>query len=560
MTLLTAAAKAPHIDWAGISSLLALFAGAVVVLLVGLLRARVARETVVPFLTLVAFAASIGLAIWQWDDDGSLMSGALALDPLAMVGVIGVGVAGIAAVLLSIGATAPREAAHGEYHSMLLVAAAGMAIFVGAQNLVTTFLGLELLSIPLYILAATELHRRRSLEAGMKYLIVGSVGSATLLYGFALIFGATGELDYGAIARSVATQGLGDDALMLGGVAMVVVGLAFKASVAPFHQWTPDVYEGAPTPVTAFMATATKVAALIAFLRLFDVALVGTSGTWAPALAALAAIAMIVGNVGALGQSSLKRILAFSSVAQAGYMLVGVVVGTKLGVQATVFYVLTYVVMTIAAFAVVEAAERETGHDGLSALAGLGRRRPLHAVALTLSMLGLAGVPATVGFIAKLRIVQAAADGDYTWLAIVLVVGSMISFVYYLRVVARLWSDEPAGAEVAARPAAGAAGDGSAAPAATVVPRDAESSRPGGATRVGGVAAGLPGGTRSGGRSATGVPAAAGGATAIERPAPRLPMTVVAAVAGAAIVVLGVVPGPLMTVVEDVARAVPGLF
>jgi NADH-quinone oxidoreductase subunit N len=527
MIAVTAAAKAPHIDWAGLSSLLALFAGAVVVLLVGLLRSRAARETVVPALTLVAFAASIGLAIWQWDDQGSLMSGALALDPLALIGVIGVGVAGIAAVLLSVGATAPREAAHGEYHAMMLVAAAGMAIFVGAQNLVTTFLGLELLSIPLYVLAATELHRRRSLESGMKYLIVGSVGSATFLYGLALIFGATGQLDYGAIAAAVNTEGLGDDPLMLGGVAMAIVGLAFKASVAPFHQWTPDVYEGAPTPVTAFMATATKVAALIAFLRLFDVALVGLSDTWAPVLAALAAIAMIVGNVGALGQSSLKRLLAFSSIAQAGYMLVGVVVATKLGVQATVFYVLTYVVMTAAAFAAVEAAERESGHDGTSALAGLGRRRPLLAVALTLSMLGLAGVPATVGFIAKLRIVQSAVDGDYAWLAIVLVVGSMISFVYYLRVVARIWTDdaeEHAGQTVAVE-------------APEQVP------------------------VRTG--DAASVPAAAAAGErrpAVVADAPRLPIAILAAVSGAAIVVLGVVPGPLMNVVEDVARAVPGLF
>ena len=528
-----AAAKAPHIDWAGLSSLLALFAGAIVVLLVGLLRARVARQTVVPALTIVAFAASVGLAIWQWDEDGSLMSGALALDPLALIGVIGVGVAGIAAVLLSIGATAPREAAHGEYHAMLLVAAAGMAMFVGAQNLVTTFLGLELLSIPLYVLSATELHRRRSLESGLKYLIVGSVGSATLLYGFALIYGATGHLDYGAIARAVGEEGIGNDPLMLGGVAMVVVGMAFKSSVAPFHQWTPDVYEGAPTPVTAFMATATKVAALIAFLRLFDVALVGTSDSWGPALAALAAIAMIVGNVGALGQSSLKRLLAFSSVAQAGYMLVGVVVATKLGVEATVFYVLTYVVMTAAAFAVVEVAERDTGHDGIGALAGLGRRRPLHGVALTLSMLGLAGVPATVGFVAKLRIVQAAADGDYTWLAIVLVVGSMISFVYYLRVVAQVWADEePAGSAVAVRSQ----------PVEVEAPEAL-------ATRT--IAA-----------DPHGAPAAAapGGASVVVSDAPRLPMTILAVVAGAAIVVLGVIPGPLMDVVGDVARAVPGLF
>lgn len=506
-----AAVKAPHIDWAGLSPVLALFAGAVVVLLVGLLRARVARETVVPFLSIVAFAAAIGLSIWQWDEQGSLMSGALALDPLALFGTIGVAASGIAAVLLSVKATAPREAAHGEYHAMLLVAAAGMAIFAGAQNLITTFLGLELLSIPLYILAATELYRRRSLEAGMKYLIVGSVGSATLLYGFALIFGATGALDYGAIAEAVSAQDLSNDPLLLGGVAMVIVGMAFKASVAPFHQWTPDVYEGAPTPVTAFMATATKVAIMIAFIRLFDVALIGTADVWGPALAALAAIAMIVGNVGALGQTSMKRLLAFSSVAQAGYMLVGIVVGTQLGAQATVFYVLAYIVMTAAAFAVVDAAERETGSDSSASLVGLGRRRPLHAVALTASMLGLAGVPATIGFVAKLRMVQAGVDGGYTWLAIVLVVGSMISFVYYLRVVARIWAEEP------------------------------------------GVAVDEP-------VDASDVPESLAGRAPHASETARLPATVVAVVAGAAIVVLGVVPGPLMNAVEAINSALPHLF
>ena len=531
MNAVSAAVKAPHIDWAGLSPVLALLAGAIVVLLVGLLRSRVSREGVVPVLSIVAFAAAIGLSVWQWDEDGSLMSGALALDPLALICTIGVAVAGIAAVLLSLGATAPREAAHGEYHAMLLVSAAGMALFGGATNLITTFLGLELLSIPLYILAATELHRRRSLESGMKYLIVGSVGSATLLYGFALIFGATGALDYTAIAAAVADQDLGRDALMLGGVAMVVVGLAFKASVAPFHQWTPDVYEGAPTPVTAFMATATKVAALIAFLRLFDVALVGTSGVWGPVLAVLAAIAMIVGNVGALGQDSMKRLLAFSSVAQAGYMLVGVVVGTQLGTQATVFYVLTYVVMTIAAFAVVEAAERETGHDGSAAISGLGRRHPLHAIALTISMLALAGVPATVGFIAKLRIVQAAVDADYSWLAIVLVIGSMISFAYYLRVIARVWTDAPE--------------EGAEHSTAVVAVEEPERLPMTSSEAGGGAAAAAGGGTRN---------------PVVVADAPRLPATALAVVSGAAIVVLGVVPGPLMDAVGDVVRAVPGLF
>jgi NADH-quinone oxidoreductase subunit N len=220
----------------------------------------------------------------------------------------------------------------------------------------------------------------------------------------------------------------------------VVVGFAFKASVAPFHQWTPDVYEGAPTPITAFMATATKAAALGVFLRFFDVAVIGAQDTWAPMLAALATITIIVGNIGALGQSSLKRMLGYSGVAQAGYMLVGVVVGTQLGVQATVLYIVIYLAMNLAAFAVIVAVEREgDSRDDISGLAGLGRRAPWLAWPMTIAMLALAGIPGTVGFIGKFQLIHALVNGQYTWLAIVLVVGSMISLGYYLRVVATMW-------------------------------------------------------------------------------------------------------------------------
>ncbi len=515
--------QAPDVGWAGLSPLLALLTGAVVVLLVGLMRSRAARYVVVPALTLVSLGAAIGLALWQWDERGTMVADALALDPIYLFAIVGVAVAGVVGVLLSFGANAPRETAHGEYHALLLVAAGGMVVFAGAQNLIAAFLGLELLSIPLYVLAASELRKRRSLESGLKYLIVGSVGSATLLYGFAMIFGATGTTDYAGIAAAISQQDLGSDPLLLAGVAFAIVGLAFKASVAPFHQWTPDVYEGAPTPVTAFMATATKVAALLAMIRLFDVALPGASNVWGPLLAILAAIAMIVGNVGALGQGSLKRLLAFSSIAQAGYMLVGVVVGTQLGAEATVFYVLAYVVMTAAAFAVVDGAERETGHDGSAGLIGLGQRRPLHAIALSVALLGLAGLPGTVGFVAKLRLVQAGVDGGYTWLMIVLVVGSMISFVYYLGVIAQVWST---GEQTGVVPAGG----GASAPAV--------------AGPAGAVATDL-------------------GAAAIPSSSARpslLPATIVAAVAAAAVVVLGIVPGPLMTAVEAVRDALPGIF
>src|SRR4051794_27651401 len=364
----------------------------------GLLRGRITREGIVPVLTIVSFGAALGLGVWQWDVDKEVVSGALKIDNLTVAMTWIFCVAGIATVLLSWRAAAPREAAHGEYYALILTGAAGMLVLSAAINAVTVFLGYELLSIPLYVLCATEMRRRTSLEAGLKYLIVGSVGSATLLYGLAMIYGATGTTDFGGIAHALATKDLGGDVLLLTGMALALVGIAFKASVAPFHQWTPDVYEGAPTPVTAFMAVATKAAAMALALRFFNTPLVHSQPDWAPAMAALAAVTIIVGNVGAIGQTSVKRLLAWSSVAQAGYMLGGVLVSSSLGTQATVFYLAVYLAMNLAAFSVVIARERETTlGDDVSAFEGIGRTRPWLAWPLTLSMLGLAGIPATAG-------------------------------------------------------------------------------------------------------------------------------------------------------------------
>jgi NADH-quinone oxidoreductase subunit N len=454
--LATAHVHGPHVDWAGISPLLALLGGAVVVLMAGLLRARLAREAAVPLLTLVALGAAIGCAIWQWDSRESLISGALRLDPLTLVATLLLCIGAAATVLLSWRSVAPREAAHGEYYALLLSTCAGMFVLAAAQNLVSVFLGIELLSIPLYVLCATEMRRERSLEAGLKYLIIGSVGSATLLYGSALIYGATGSTDFAAIAHAVG--GVRDDVLLLSGISLAIVGLAFKSSVAPFHQWTPDVYEGAPTPVTAFMAVATKVAAFAVILRLFDVALLGAAHSWRPAFAALATITILAGNVGALTQSSLKRLMAWSSVAQAGYMLAGVVVASRLGVKATMFYLAVYLFMNLAAFAVIVARERETLlGDDIAAFEGIGSSRPLLAIPMTLSMLGLAGIPATAGFVGKFYLIDALVNGGYTWLGIVIVVGSMISLAYYLRVAAVMWSspERAAGGAVLTDPRTG---------------------------------------------------------------------------------------------------------
>jgi NADH-quinone oxidoreductase subunit N len=455
MTLATATLKGPHVDFAGLSPLIALLGGAVIVLLVGLLGSRWVRAQLVPALSLAALGAALGLTIWQWNAQKSIVSGALAIDDLSLVLNLVLIAGGACTVLLAWRSLAAREAAHGEFHALLLTSIGGMSLLASAQNTVMLFVGLELLSIPLYVLCATEMKRERSLESGLKYLIIGSVGSATLLYGLALIYGATGATGFTAIAGALSSGGLASDPLTLTGIALCVAGLCFKASIAPFHQWTPDVYEGAPTPVTAFMAVATKAAALGVFLRLFDVALISAQNDWGPALAVLATITILAGNVGALGQSSLKRMLAYSSVAQAGYMLAGVVVASKLGVQATVFYLAVYVAMNMASFAVIVAREREIGTsptqtppaqgDSIDALAGLGRERPWLAWPMTISMLALAGIPATAGFIGKFYLIDAAVSGGYTWLGVAIVMGSMVSLGYYLPVIAAMWMREAPG-------------------------------------------------------------------------------------------------------------------
>jgi NADH-quinone oxidoreductase subunit N len=439
---LVAAAKGPAIDYLGISPLLATAGGSIVVLMAGLFRGRAVQRVFTPLLTIGAFAAAIVLAIVAWEPGHvkPTIAGALTIDTLGLGLVVVCAAAGIVAVVLSLRSDAVRDAGAGEYYALLLGSVAGMIVLVEASSLVSVFVGIELLSIPLYVLCATELRREPSLEAGLKYLVIGSVGSATLLFGLAMIYGATGATRFAAIGDSIGRTVPLHDPLLLTGIALAATGLAFKASVAPFHQWTPDVYQGAPTPITTFMAVATKAAAFGIFLRLFTYALASVQLDCGPALAALAAVTIVVGNVGAIPQRSLKRMLAWSGVAQAGYLLAGVVVGTRLGVQATAFYLAVYLVMNVAAFAVVIARERVSEHgDDIASLANLGQASPWLAWPMTISMLALAGFPATGGFIGKFYLIDASVSGDYTWLGIMIVIGSMISLGYYLRVIAVMW-------------------------------------------------------------------------------------------------------------------------
>jgi NADH-quinone oxidoreductase subunit N len=434
--------QAPEIDYLALAPIIATLGGSIVVLMVGLLPGRAVQNALMPALTIAALITATVFAIVNWapGEVAPIVEGALVMDSLALGLSILFYAAGLVAVLLSLRSAGVPEAGGGEYHSLLLASVTGMTVLVAADNLISLFVGFELLSIPLYVLCGSRVRQEQSLESGLKYLVIGSVGSATLLYGLALVYGATGATDFPAIAAAIGEEIGVTDPLFLTGVALAATGLAFKASSAPFHQWTPDVYEGAPTPITAFMAVATKAAAFGVFLRLFHDALLAAQPEWAPALAALAAVTIVIGNAGAIAQSSLKRMLAWSSVGQAGYMLVGVVVGTQLGLQATAFYLAVYLLMNVAAFAVVVARERVSEHgDGIRSVEGLGAASPWLAWPMTIAMLGLAGLPLTAGFFGKFYLIDAAVQAGWEWLGVAIVVGSMISLVYYLRVVATMW-------------------------------------------------------------------------------------------------------------------------
>jgi NADH-quinone oxidoreductase subunit N len=506
------ALQAPHIDYAGLSPILALTGGICVTLLLGLARGPGTR-TMVTTTALLTLVAATTLTGWQLGENKSLVEGALRADDLALALNLVFFVSAAFALVLSLREPDARARNLGDYSALLLASVTGMTVLAGSTNLITLFLGIELLSIPLYVLCAIDLARRTSLEAGLKYLVIGSVGSATLLYGLAFVYGATGSTDFGEIAATIGAGGVLGDPLLLTGIALAATGLAFKASVAPFHQWTPDVYQGAPTPVTAFMAVATKAAAFAILLRFFDVALLPAKDDWDVALAALAVASIVIGNVGAIGQDSLKRLLAYSGVAQAGYMLAGVVVASSIGLKSVVFYLLVYLLMNVAAFAVVIARERETDlGDDIESVAGIGASRPALAWPLTISMIALAGLPGTAGFIGKFFLIEASVEGGFTWLGVVIVVGSMVSLAYYLRVVAAVWM-RPGAEPARVRPAA--------------------------------------------------APVIAGGSpeaetTLFSRLGPTVEAEAIAVVTAAAVIGFGIVPSPLLDLASNAARAVFG--
>lgn len=366
----------------------------------------------------------------------------LIMDSFAALATAIVGVGAFLCVLLSITYLRVLHIDHGEYYALLLLATAGMFVMVASVDLITVFLGLELMSIPIYALAGFDRRKLRSNEAGLKYFLIGAFASAVLLYGMALIYGATGHTDFAGIK---ANFDLGSPLAMMG-LALFIVGFSFKVSAVPFHQWTPDVYEGAPTSVTAFMSVTVKASAFAILLRFMLYGLPGISERVHELFWILAALTMVVGNFMAVIQTNVKRMLAYSSIAHAGYILIAFAVGTTLSFGALLFYLFAYVFMNVGAFAVIVALARGGKEpESFDDFAGLAKSRPGLAGLMTLFMLALAGIPGTVGFVAKFYLFSSAVNAGYVPLAILGVFASLVSVFYYLRLPVAMYMREPEG-------------------------------------------------------------------------------------------------------------------
>ena len=439
MTL--AAIPTPDVDWLGLApSLVALGAASIALIgtvFVGRGLRRPLAATVVG-LGFVGMFAAAAYVYWKTPEGRDLVGEAARRDRLAAFAQCVLAAVGLLTVFVA-WSDRPKQEHAGEYFALLAASVAGMAFMVQANDLMTLFLGLEWFSLCLYVLCAVDIDLETSLESGLKYLIVGSFGSAVLLFGSALVFGATEELSFAQIGAAGAGA-LQDDTMLVVGLAMVITGLGFKASAAPFHMWTPDVYQGSPTPVTAFMAAATKVVALVVTLRILNVAFPAQEDLWTVAVAGIAVASLVVGNLAALVQRNVKRLLAYSSVSHAGFMLIPIAAANELGAKALLFYFVPYCAASLGAFAVVAARERELLQPvTLDTLGGMGWERPFLGVSMWVFMLSFAGLPLTGGFFGKFYAFSAAVERDWVWLVIVGVIATAVSLYYYLAVIRSMY-------------------------------------------------------------------------------------------------------------------------
>jgi NADH-quinone oxidoreductase subunit N len=451
----------PDVDWWAVAPVLVLSAGALVLMLASaFVRSRTATlgYTVI---TVLAGIGAIAAAVPLWrevqdPDRGafSTLDGAVGVDGFSTFLTVVIAASVVLSALL-MDDYLRREGLQGvEAYVLVLLSATGGVIMAQANDLIVLFLGLEILSIAVYVLAAMHARRFTSQEAGMKYLVLGAFSSAFFLYGIAMIYGATGTTNLARIADLFSTSALTEDGLVLAGLALMLVGLGFKIAAVPFHFWTPDVYQGAPSPMVAWMASGVKVAGFAGLLRVYVVGFSAYRIDWQPMMYAVAVATLVVGSVLAVVQTDVKRMMAYSSISHAGFILVGVQAATESGVESALFYLASYAFMIAGTFGIITlVGRRGDSHHALADYRGLGRRRPGLALALAVFLFAQAGVPLTSGFFAKFSVITAAVDAGSTGLALVAMISSVVAAFLYLRIVASMYmTDDDGEAADAPRP------------------------------------------------------------------------------------------------------------
>jgi NADH-quinone oxidoreductase subunit N len=451
--LLAAAAKAPAgtiavppIRWLAIMPPIIMIGGAVVLLGVASLIRRPLRVRAGTVATVAISAGALGVAIWQWTDvqdhgAHTYVKQAVVMDGFSVLFMMLVSIAMILSALVGDGYLRREGVQGAEFHVLAMISASGAMLMAMANDLILVFLGLEILSIALYVLTAFNYRRAASGEAALKYFILGGFSSAIFVYGIALVYGATGSTNLTQISDFLSKNVLLSNGLLLAGLSLVIVGFAFKVAAVPFHMWTPDVYQGAPSPVTGFMSAVAKAGAFAAMLRVLLSSFGVVATDWRPVVYGIAVLTLVLGAVVALRQRDVKRMLAYSSINHAGFILLGVVAGTARGASASLYYLFVYMFMTVGSFAVVTVLGRDGDRDhDLARYRGLAGRQPVLALVFAVLLLAQAGAPFTTGLWAKLQVVFAVVDAGYVPLGVIAMVTAAIAAYFYLRVAVLMYA------------------------------------------------------------------------------------------------------------------------
>ena len=433
---------APEVDFISLAPVLVLTVFGGIVLILDLFTGK--NKSALIFVSLVGLLMTAISAFAKFDLPVYSFNNSYVVDQLSVFFIFIFTISSALAILLSIDFNKREDIKVGEFYSLILFCTVGMILLASATDMIMLFLGIEVVSICLYVLAGIRRNDVRSNEAALKYFLLGAFATGFLLYGMTLVYGATGTTNLLKMAEVLSLGQVNSQPILLMGVVLMVIGFGFKVAAVPFHMWAPDVYQGAPTPVTAFMAVGPKAAAFAAIYRVFAIAMPELASSWELLLIVIAVLSMFIGNLGAIMQTNIKRLLAYSSISHVGYILIAVIARKSIGSSALLYYMLSYAFMIFGAFAIVIIMGRK-GHENqeIQHYSGLGFKHPLIALCMTVFLLSLGGMPPLAGFVAKFYIFSAALKEGYVYLVVIAVLNSVISFYYYLKVIVHMYMKDP---------------------------------------------------------------------------------------------------------------------